>query len=374
MNICFYAPFKPIGHGHPSGDLVIATGLYEFLSRRGHTIQLASMLRTRWIFWKPWHLPYLWWERRRVMRRLSRNNTDLWLTYHSYYKAPDLLGPSATTHIKIPYVIFQGIFSTKRKRDIRTWPGFVLNKKALGVADHVFTNKQVDFFNLGRILPSHRMTYVAPGIFPEDFSFDEKARDEMRHALGIGDEPVVLSAAMFRPGVKTRGLEWVIKSCGNLFRQGSRFHLLIAGDGKEKPRLLNLAETNLGPRVHFVGKIPREKMYKFYSAGDLFAFPGIKEGLGMVFLEAQSCGLPVVAFANEGIPEVVRDRETGFLIPMYASDPFERAIANLLADRGLRQKMGKAARAYVLNEHDLNRNYQEMEKVLKTIVGEYHDA
>jgi glycosyltransferase involved in cell wall biosynthesis len=368
MNICFYAPFKPIGHKHPSGDLVIATGLYEFLLRRGHTIRLASTLRTRWIFWKPWRLPYFLWERRRVMRRFSRNNTDLWLTYHSYYKAPDLLGPSAAARTKIPYVIFQGIFSTKRKRDIRTWPGFVLNKRALGAADHVFTNKRVDFFNLGRILPSHRMTYVAPGIFPEDFSFDVKARDEMRHELGLGDEPVVLSAAMFRPGVKTRGLEWVIKSCGNLFRQGSRFHLLIAGDGKEKPRLLNLAETNLGPRVHFVGKIPRERMYKFYSAGDLFVFPGIKEGLGMVFLEAQSCGLPIVAFANEGIPEVVRDRETGFLIPMYASDPFDRAIARLLADRALRDKMGKTARAYVLNEHDLNRNYREMEKVLKTLV------
>ena len=369
MKICFYAPFKPIGHRHPSGDLVIATGLYEFLSRRGHTIRLASRLRTRWIFWKPWRLPYFLWERRRVMRRFSRNNTDLWLTYHSYYKAPDLLGPSAAARTKIPYVIFQGIFSTKRKRDIRTWPGFVLNKRALGAADHVFTNKRVDFFNLGRILPSHRMTYVAPGIFPEDFSFDVKARDEMRHELGLGDEPVVLSAAMFRPGVKTRGLEWVIKSCGNLFRQGSRFHLLIAGDGKEKPRLLNLAETNLGPRVHFVGKIPREKMYKFYSAGDLFVFPGIKEGLGMVILEAQACGLPIVAFANEGIPEVVRDRETGFLIPMYASDPFDRAIANLLTDRALRHKMGKAARAYVLNEHDLNRNYREMEGILKKIVG-----
>ena len=111
-------------------------------------------------------------------------------------------------------------------------------------------------------------------------------------------------------------------------------------------------------------------MYKFYSAGDLFVFPGIKEGLGMVFLEAQSCGLPIVAFANEGIPEVVRDRKTGFLIPMYAADPFVRAIADLLTDQALRQKMGKAAREYVLNQHDLNRNYRKMEKVLKTVIGE----
>jgi glycosyltransferase involved in cell wall biosynthesis len=90
----------------------------------------------------------------------------------------------------------------------------------------------------------------------------------------------------------------------------------------------------------------------------------------MVFLEAQACGLPVVAFSNEGIPEVVKDRQTGFLIPLYTKDPFDRAIANLLKDRSLRQKMGNAARAYVLKEHDLNRNYRKMEEVLKAIVGE----
>jgi glycosyltransferase involved in cell wall biosynthesis len=343
MNICFYTPFKPIGHEHPSGDLVIATGLYDFLSGRGHTLQLASKLRARWIFWKPWQWPYLWWERRRIMRHYSRSNIDLWLTYHSYYKAPDLLGPFAAARFKIPYVIFQGIFSTKRKRDMRTWPGFFLNKKALGNARHVFTNKRVDFTNLGRILPSHRVTYVAPGIFPEEFSFDPKARYKVRHELNIGDETVVLSAAMFRPGVKALGLEWVIRSCGNLHRKGGRFHLLIAGDGKERPRLLNMAETNLGPKVHFVGKIPREKMYQFYSAGDLFVFPGIKEGLGMVYLEAQACGLPIVAFSNEGVPEVVKDRETGFLIPRYAAEPFDRAVATLLTDRVLRQRMGRAA-------------------------------
>ena len=54
---------------------------------------------------------------------------------------------------------------------------------------------------------------------------------------------------------------------------------------------------------------------RYYSAGDMFVFPGIRESLGMVYLESQSCGLPVVAFHNGGIPEVVVDGETGFLTP-----------------------------------------------------------
>jgi glycosyltransferase involved in cell wall biosynthesis len=88
----------------------------------------------------------------------------------------------------------------------------------------------------------------------------------------------------------------------------------------------------------------------------------------MVFLEAQSCGIPVVAFANGGIPEVVRDCETGFLVPLYDSDRFAKAIEFLLTKRDIREKMGQAAQVYVRHDHDINRNYKEMKKVLEDIV------
>ena len=64
-------------------------------------------------------------------------------------------------------------------------------------------------------------------------------------------------------------------------------------------------ESSLGDRVLFAGRIDRDRMFELYSGADLFVFPGINESLGMVYLEAQSCGLPVVAYDNGGIPEVV---------------------------------------------------------------------
>jgi len=109
-------------------------------------------------------------------------------------------------------------------------------------------------------------------------------------------------------------------------------------------------------------------MYRFYSAGDIFAFPGFRESLGMVFLEAQSCGLPVVAFANGGIPEVVKDRETGFLVQAYEFDTFAQRIGKLLNEPDLRHTMGQAACAYVRDKHDLEKNYRTMEKVLINII------
>ncbi len=368
MKICFYTPFKPLDHIQPSGDLVIASGLFNYLAKQGHQIWPVSDFRARWIFWKPWRWPSLLRARRRAVRHLLRKNTDLWLTYHSYYKAPDLLGPSVSGQLKLPYVIFQGIYSTKRRRDIRTWPGYVLNKNTLCAADHVFTNKRVDLRNLARLLPKQRLTYVVPGIDPNDFCFDPQARRALRRSWNIESEPVILSAAMFRPDVKTEGLSWVIRSCGQLFRQGLRFQLVIAGDGTEKPRLLRLAETHLPGRTRFLGKLSGKEMRRFYSAGDFFVFPGINESLGMVFLEAQSCGLPVVAFANAGVPEAVWDKKTGVLVPLYDSRSFVGAIESLLIDKKRRRDMGRTAAAYVRQHHDINNNYKKLENVLETIV------
>jgi len=101
----------------------------------------------------------------------------------------------------------------------------------------------------------------------------------------------------------------------------------------------------------------------------LFVFPGIRESLGMVFLEAQACGLPVVAFENAGVPEAVQDGKTGLLVPMYAAEPFADAIDRLLKDSQLRRKMGRAAQSYVRQQHDLNHNYQKMGDMLQEIVN-----
>jgi len=368
MKICFYTPFKPLGHPHPSGDLVTAKGIFDFLVNQGHQVAAASTLRCRWIYWKPWLWPKLLRERRRVVHEFSHTPVDLWLTYHSYYKAPDLLGPVVAGKLNIPYAIFQGIYSTKRRRQWTAKAGFYLNKNTLCAANHIFTNKSVDLLNLKRLLPENRLTYVAPGIIPEEFSFDENARKQLRRTWNVGDDPVLFSAAMFRPDVKTEGLRWVIRACGELMRQGLNFKLVIAGDGKERAKLQQMAAEQVAGCVLFVGKIPREDLYRYYSAADVFVFPGIRESLGMVFLEAQSCGLPVVAFNNAGVPEAVRDGQTGLLVPMYAREPFVAAIKRLMLDKNLRQQMSMAAKSYVREFHDLNNNYQELELSLRAIV------
>lgn len=369
LKIAYYTPFKPLDHPHPSGDRVIASGLYDYLESRGHRLHIADRLRTRWIFRQPWRWPRVLRSRRRVLRRYADGRADLWLTYHSYYKAPDLLGPVAARKLGLPYVIFQGSYATKYRRRVATLPGFYLNKNALLVADHVFLNRQADFTNLQRLLTDDRLTYLAPGIFPAQFTFDPPSRRELRGLWQAGDLPVVLTAAMFRPDVKTEGLLQVIQAMARLHQGGRRFLLVIAGDGSEKRRIAAAAATMPANRCLFVGRISRAEMYRYYSASDLFVFPGINESLGMVFLEAQACGLPVVAFDNGGIPEIVCRGLTGFLTPPFKLEPFAAAIEQLLGDPQLRRNMGRRAAAHVRRNHDLNINYRRLDEGLVRIAA-----
>ncbi|MBW2072041.1 MAG: glycosyltransferase family 4 protein [Deltaproteobacteria bacterium] len=364
LRIGFYAPFKPLSHPRPSGDLTIGTGLYHYLQQCGHSLGVMSRFRARWVYWRPWLWPRAMLALQRSCQRAREMQVDLWFSYHTYYKAPDIIGPFCCRRLQIPYLIFQGIYSTKRKKDWRTWPGFMLNRYALLAAAHVFTNRKEDLLNLERLLPQEKLSYIVPGLEPDRFQFDPMAREQLRHEWGITDEVVVLSAAMFRPGVKSDGIGLVIRCCGKLRQKNNSIYLAIAGRGSEKRTLERLAKGWLQDRVRFVGQVPREEMYRFYSAGDLFLFPGIRESLGMVFLEAQSCGLPVVAFADGGVPEVVANGVSGLLVEPYSTEQLIAATEKLVLDRQQRYQMGQAAQQYVRQHHDLLRNYGRVNEII----------
>lgn len=368
MRIAFYAPMKPLSDPTPSGDATIARGLAAFLRSRGHEVITASELRARWIFKKPWLWPRVLWERRETRMRVEDARADLWLTYHAYYKAPDVLGPWCASRADIPYAIFQGVYSTKRAKTWSTRAGFHLNRKSLLAAAHVFTNRLLDLENLRRIVAPEKLSHVAPGIMPGDFVFDPAARKRLRAELP-GQGPVIATAAMFRPGVKADGLAYLFSRLGEMARQGRPFRLLVAGDGACREALTDLAGRELPGRATFLGRVPREKMAGVLSAADLFVFPGIRESLGMVYLEAQSVGLPVVAFDNGGIAEVVARDETGFLTPPFDDAAFCAAVGRLLDDSDLRRSMGERAEARVREVHDLSANYARAEAVLTSLAG-----
>ncbi len=372
MKIAYYMPFKPPGHANPSGDLITGRELRQFLTGQGHQVELVSSLRSRWIYLKPYGFYQHRAEIGKICSSLQREPTDLWLTYHTYYKAPDLLGPACAKKLQIPYVIFQGIYSTKRRRSLKTLPGFLLNRKALRSAQMVYTNKKKDETNLRRLLPQNQINYVAPGIQPELFSFDPEMRLTLRKQWQVGDRQVILTTAMLRPGVKTEGISQVIQSCGDLHRSGHKILLVVIGDGQNRQLLEAEARHHLGSACLFLGQIQRPDLFRYYSAADLFAFPGIQESLGMVYLEAQSAGLPVVAYRDWGASEAVVNGQTGILTPASRPEEFTASIKSLLTNLELRTTMGDSAKVHIRSNHDLRKNYLFLSRSLQEIAHACH--
>jgi glycosyltransferase involved in cell wall biosynthesis len=119
---------------------------------------------------------------------------------------------------------------------------------------------------------------------------------------------------------------------------------VAAGIGELRPQLeRRAAELGVADRIRFVGKIPHDDVGWWMAAGDLFVLPSLSEGLPTVVCEAMNCGRPVVATAVDGTPEIVRDGQTGLLIPPGDPEALATAMARVLDDAGLAERMGAEA-------------------------------
>ena len=368
LKIAFFCPNKPLSHAHPSGDLTIARDLHHALNDMGYECREIVQFRSRW-FWKScegWVGAFT--NFLEACRKARKFKPDLWLTYHSYYKSPDILGPFISRLQNIPYVIFQPMYSTSRRKASPTRVGFFLNRLALKTATHVFTNNLNDLEALRRLFRPEQISYLPSGIVPEDFRRDEAAGKAIRKQYGISEStPLIMTAARFRPGVKCESLIFLFRSLALLRTESYGFKLLVAGDGPMESHLRALAEDLLPGQVVFTGRVARRDMAQFYSAADLFAFPGIGESLGMVYLEAQACGLPVVALDSPGVSQVVVGGQTGVLVAHDDGQAMAEAIGSLVRSPELRRNLGQEGRQFVTEHRNTQRNTQQLSQELGEI-------
>jgi D-inositol-3-phosphate glycosyltransferase len=115
--------------------------------------------------------------------------------------------------------------------------------------------------------------------------------------------------------------------------------------GGERRRLEAVAgDSGLALRVRFLGAVEHEDLADYYALADICVVPSRTETFGLVALEAQALGTPVVASAVGGLTEIIEDGQTGILVADREPQAFARAIASLLDDAALRERMGEAAR------------------------------
>ncbi len=367
MRIAFYPSFRTLDHDRSSGLVSIARDVHSAMQAEGHEVSIPVTQSMEWIYLRPRAWPNTLRQAWQGEKNVKQFQPDCWLTYHTYYRGPDLIGPWLARRNRIPYCILAASYATKYRKRLKTWVGFHLNRQALMRADMVFVNKRRDVENLARLLPAERITYIHPGIRTQAFALDQTLRESRRIQLGLQNKQVVVTAAMMRQGVKEDGIAFVIEACAALGLKFPDLHLLIIGDGQGRGRLEEKARRLLPGAHTFLGLVPAPEMAAAYHAGDLFAFPGINESLGMVYLEAQCCGLPVVATSHDGAPEVVADGVSGIIVPPFSLPDFTGALSSLLGNAELRARFSKQARERVLRQHDMGCNYQKMFQVMEII-------
>lgn len=187
----------------------------------------------------------------------------------------------------------------------------------------------------------------------------------LRARLGVAaTAPLLLFVGRLQPW---KGVETAIRALPQI----PQAVLLIAGDGEDRARLAAIAnELGLNERVRFLGSVPRLQLPALYASVDLLvATSHASETFGIGPVEAQACGLPVVATRFGGFPEVVAAGQTGLLVPPRDPAALAAAVNELLADPGRRAAMAAAAPAWA-SQFAWPAVVDRIEAVYRAVVGE----
>ena len=281
---------------------------------------------------------------------------DLWLTYHPYYKAPDLLGPMLSASFGIAYVTAEASYSPRRNTGLWT----EIQQNLLKTLDQAAVNicmTERDRKGLQEALPGARVAMLAPFIDCAMFT-------------GVVPRPKpgrLITVAMMRSGDKMdsyRMLGGALELLDDI-----PWSLSIVGDGSCRAEVETLFAHFPPERIHWHGERGPSEIAALFAQSALYVWPGCGEAYGLAYLEAQAVGLPVVAQAIAGVPEVVVNGRTGILTPPGDVAVYAHAIRAALANAEMRNDMAFAARQFVRDERSLEMASRRLDDILKQHVG-----
>jgi glycosyltransferase involved in cell wall biosynthesis len=242
---------------------------------------------------------------------------------------------------------FQGASSTFRAKlaNLIMWHLSKLEKESAKNATLIVTvskysaEKIAQFYGVDKT----KIRIVPNGVDPQKFKPVEDD-EQTKRRIGIENKQCVLFVGRLIP---RKGLPFLIEAAKHIVKESSETAFVIVGNGPLKNHLISyLEKMKLSNNFVFLGDVPENMLTALYNCADVFAFPSIQEGLGIALLEAQATAKPVVAFNIGGVNEAVLDKETGLLVKP-SSRELADVILKLLADRPLRERMGRKGRAFV---------------------------
>ncbi|WP_047458427.1 glycosyltransferase family 4 protein [Rhizobium rhizogenes] len=362
MKIAFYAPLKSPNHPVPSGDRLMARLIIAAFEMAGHQVELASELRS--FTPTPEAGPRAEIARKaeaEIDRLLEkwRGETapDLWFTYHPYYKTPDMIGPRVAASLGIAYVTAEASYG--RRHDDNGWGDnqrLIADAVRQAAVNLCFTER--DRIGLVDAIPEGRYERFLP--FIDTVHFGPMIGKRTPHRL--------ITVAMLRRGDKFDSYVMLARAL-ELIRDRN-WTLSIIGDGPMRAEVRALFAGFESNRISWLGERTAPEIVAELRAGGIYVWPGCGEAYGLAYLEAQAAGLPVVAQATAGVPEVVMNGVTGILTPGGDLKAYAGAIARLLGDDWEWSAMAKAAHRFVQEERSLTGASKRLEAILRKHLGD----
>lgn len=209
---------------------------------------------------------------------------------------------------------------------------------------------------------------IAPGIDTQHFA-PKIARGDLIEKYRLDGRRVIVSVGRL---VHRKGQDELVKAMPKILEQFPDAILLFVGEGPIKQMLFNSAkQLGVLPKVVFAGRVSHHDLPDYICLGEIFAMPvrsrfsGLEvEGLGIVYLEASACGLPVIVGNSGGAVDAVLDKKTGLLVDGTKSDQIADAICELLANPERAKQMGAAGRDWVIKNWQLSSWSEKFNKVL----------
>jgi phosphatidylinositol alpha-1,6-mannosyltransferase len=198
------------------------------------------------------------------------------------------------------------------------------------------------------------MVKIAPGIDTAHFIPQPDAMQK-RKELGLQDKKIIISVGRL---VHRKGQDNLIQAMPAVLKKIPSAHLLLVGEGPYRKHLEKLVmKSSLEQNVTFAGRIMYDRLPSYLSAADLFAMPsrsrffGLEvEGLGIVYLEASACGIPVVAGNSGGAPDAVLEGVTGLCVDGTNIEQITAAIVEICSDAERASHMGAAGRNWIVDQ------------------------
>jgi phosphatidylinositol alpha-1,6-mannosyltransferase len=231
-----------------------------------------------------------------------------------------------------------------------------LTRRVLRRATRVIANSRHTEQILRRdwLVPGEKIVVMHPGVDTKRF-VPVLPNRSVRERLGWADRRVVLTVGALQ---KRKGQDMLIRALPIIRQQCPDVLYAIAGEGWEREYLERLVvEHGVGDLVQFRGIPADDELIDCYQQCDLFALPNRQvgwdfEGFGIVLLEAQACGRPVIAGLSGGAPETVSASETGELVTCESAESVARAVVALLTDPNRANAMGRRGRQWVVERFD----------------------